>query len=605
MKMSTNKRLKREQVDESQTWNLNDLFLTRNDWENELMSIKEDLPKVTKFKGKLNESSKVLVQALEARERLLQRLTRVNTYASLRQSVDSTSPENQGDAERAAALSSTAAAAVSFIETEITSTQPETLEEFFNTDIELRPFKKYINELHNQKPHILNGEAEEVLAALSSNFSAPYTIYSRTKLSDMQFEPFIDEKGEEKPNSFALYEGNYEAHPSPITRRNATTSFVNTLRQYKNTVASAYATKVNQEIVISRLRKFESVTDMLLQPQQVTREMYNNQLDVIQKELAPHMRRYAKLKQRVLKLDKMFFADLKAPLDPDYKIETTYEEACDIIIESLKVMGPEYTNMVKKALTEKWIDYSDNIGKSTGAFCSSPYGVHPYILMTWNNSMRDAFTLAHELGHAGHFYFAEKNQRMINTRPSLYFIEAPSTMNEMLLGRHLLKHTKDNRTKRWVILQQLGTYYHNFVTHILEGELQRRIYALAEDGWPITANLLSEQKSCILNDFWGDTVEIDEGASLTWMRQPHYYMGLYPYTYSAGLTISTAVSQTIFQEGQPAVNRWLDVLKSGGTLKPLDLIRKAGLDMSQPDAISNAVQHVGLLIDELEKSYND
>ncbi|HSU79281.1 MAG TPA: M3 family metallopeptidase, partial [Candidatus Angelobacter sp.] len=182
--------------------------------------------------------------------------------------------------------------------------------------------------------------------------------------------------------------------------------------------------------------------------------------------------------------------------------------------------------------------------------------------------------------------------------------EAPSTMNEMLLGRHLLANTEDPRMKRWVILQLLGTYYHNFVTHLLEGELQRRIYRLAESGESITAKTLKEQKADVLASFWGDTVEIDEGASLTWMRQPHYYMGLYPYSYSAGLTVSTAVSQMIQEEGQPAVDRWLSVLKAGGTKRPLDLIKQAGLDMSKPDAIKTAVAFVGSLIDQLEESYN-
>lgn len=596
-------RLNREQVPESQTWDLTDLFQSREDWEVELKAIRADFSTVTHYKGKLAESGEMLLAALEARESLLKRLTLVGTFASLRQSVDGSNPINQGDAARVSELSSSVGAALSFLETEIILLPTETVHAFIEKEAGLDSFKKYIAELQEKKRHVLNGETEAALASFGSTFQAPYTIYNRAKLSDMQFASFIDGNGEEQPNSFALYEDNYEADPSTVTRRHAYASFVDTLKQYKHTVAATYATQVNQEVVTSRLRKFDSVTDMLLHEHQVTRDMYTNQLDVIQKELAPHMRRYATLKKRVLGLDKLTFADLKAPLDPDFNLETTYEEASETIIEAVKIMGPEYSDMVKKALAERWVDYADNVGKATGAFCASPYGVHPYILMTWSNSMRGAFTLAHEIGHAGHFYLAGKNQRLTNTSPSLYFIEAPSTMNEMLLGNHLLATTKDERTRRWVILQQLGTYYHNFVTHLLEAELQRRVYQLAEAGEPLTANVLSDQKGAILKEFWGDTVEIDEGASLTWMRQPHYYMGLYPYTYSAGLTVSTAISQQMFKEGQPAVDRWLDVLKSGGTLKPLELIKKAGLDMSKPDAISQAVSHVGTLIDELEKSY--
>ncbi|HLQ71301.1 MAG TPA: M3 family metallopeptidase, partial [Bacillota bacterium] len=267
------------------------------------------------------------------------------------------------------------------------------------------------------------------------------------------------------------------------------------------------------------------------------------------------------------------------------------------------VMGPEYTEIMKKGIQNRWIDRSDNVGKATGAFCSSPYGVHPYILVTWTNAMRGAFILAHELGHAGHFYLAGKNQALVNTRPSTYFVEAPSTINELLLAEHLMGKTDDKRMKRWVITQLLGTYYHNFVTHLLEGEYRRRVYALAEEGTPLTEQVLSTQKKEALSNFWGDDVVLDDGAELTWMRQQHYYMGLYPYTYSAGLTVSTAVAEKIKSEGKPAVDRWLDVLRAGGTKKPLDLIKQAGVDMSKPDAIKKAVAYVGSLVDELEKSY--
>ena len=217
--------------------------------------------------------------------------------------------------------------------------------------------------------------------------------------------------------------------------------------------------------------------------------------------------------------------------------------------------------------------------------------------------MRSAFTLAHELGHAGHFALAGKHQRYVNIRPSLYFVEAPSTMNERILAHHLLARAEDPRMRRWVILQSLETYYHNYVTHMLEAELQRRVYKLAEQGRPITANLLCDLKGSVLDEFWGGEVVIDEGATLTWMRQPHYYMGLYPYTYSAGLTVSTVCAQRFEEEGPAAVERWLEALRAGGTLRPLEITKLAGVDMEKPDPIKGAVAYVGSLIQELEASF--
>jgi oligoendopeptidase F len=254
-------------------------------------------------------------------------------------------------------------------------------------------------------------------------------------------------------------------------------------------------------------------------------------------------------------------------------------------------------------LARRWVDRADNIGKSSGAFCASPYGVHPYILITWSDTMRNVFTLAHELGHGGHFGLAMRHQRFANMRPGMPFIEAPSTMNEMLLAQHILARSSEPRLRRSVILQVLGTFHHNFVTHLLEAELQRQVYAFAEGGGSVTAAVLNERKGEILQRFWGDTVRIDDGARMTWMRQPHYYMGLYPYTYSVGLVASTAMALRVQQEGEPAVQRWLAVLKAGGTRKPLELLQMAGIDLATPQPIHDAVAYVGRLVDELEASF--
>lgn len=596
-------RLTREQVPVELTWDLNDLFTSEQEWEKELAAIEQDISTVTVYKGKLGESAQNLLKCLQAQEALYIRVMRAGTYANLLSSGDGTNPVNQGNSAKMASLMAKFSAAISFVKSEILALPVDTIQGYMTEVKDLQLFKKTIDELLELKPHTLSPETEEVLAALSEVHGAPYLIYQRSKLSDMQFDPIEDENGSKLPMSFALFEDRYEISPNTTIRRRAYDSFVKTLKQYKNTFAAAYATEVKKQVTLAKLRNYDSVTDMLLQPQQVTQEMYHNQLDIIQKELAPHMRRLAKLKQRVLGLEKLTFVDLKAPLDPEFNPSTTYEEVSELILDSLQIMGPEYVEIMERALKERWVDLADNVGKSTGAFCASPYGVHPYILITWTDTMRGAFILAHELGHAGHFYLAGKNQTFSNTRPSLYNVEAPSTMNELLLGQHILAKTEDPRMRRWVILQFIGTYYHNFVTHLLEGELQRRIYALAEAGKPITATLLCQQKAELLQNFWGDVVEIDEAASLTWMRQPHYYMGLYPYTYSAGLTASTAAAQLIQEEGQPAVDRWLEVLKAGGTMSPLDLMKHAGVDMSTPEPIHKAVAYVGSLVDELEKSF--
>lgn len=596
-------RLNRNQVPEDLTWNLDDLFSSEKAWADALVGVLSSLETVTQYKGQLCESPQILLNCLEAQDALNQNMVRVATYASLRQSEDGTNPINQANADKATAMNAQVRAALSFIDSELAALPEATISAFMEAEPGLQTFAKVLQEILNYKPYQLSPETESTLAALGQVFGGPYTIYQRSKLSDMQFDDAADETGKLHPVSFALYEDIYEFTTDTTLRRNAYASFAKTLNSYKNTFASAYATEVNRQVTLARLRGFSSTTEMLLHPQQVSEEMYNNLLDIIQDELAPHMRRLAKLRKRLFQLDTMRYCDLKVPLDPEFSPQTSIEDAGKMILDSLKVLGPEYAENIRTGLANRWVDSVDNVGKGTGAFCSSPYGVHPFILITWGNTMRSAFVLAHELGHAGHFALANKYQRLANTRPSMYFIEAPSTMNEMLLADHILANNTDVRMRRWVISQLLGTYYHNYVTHLLEAELQRRVYHLAESGHAITAKLLSEQKAEVLSNFWGDDVVIDEAASLTWMRQPHYYMGLYPYTYSAGLTASTAVAKKIREEGASAAEQWVEVLKKGGTLSPLELMKMAGVDMSQPDVIHETVAYIGSLIDELEESF--
>ena len=268
----------------------------------------------------------------------------------------------------------------------------------------------------------------------------------------------------------------------------------------------------------------------------------------------------------------------------------------------MSILGPEYLEIVNRAYDERWIDFVQNKGKSTGAFCSSPYGAHPYILISWTSLMEEVFVLAHELGHAGHFYNANESQNIFDTRSSMYFVEAPSTINELLVANHLLKNSDDPKFKRWVISSIISrTYYHNCVTHLLEAAYQREVYKLVDNYETINANVLNKLKRQVIEEFWGDDVTITEGAELTWMRQPHYYMGLYPYTYSAGLTIATAMNKRIQEEGQPAVDDWLNVLKSGGTKSPLELAKMAGVDVSTDQPLKDTIAYIGSLVDELEK----
>lgn len=597
------RRLTRSEVPVELTWKLEDIFPTPADWERELKAVAEALPSVTQYKGRFGEGARVLLECFEAQEALSQRVARVFSYASLQFSTDGTSPAHQASSGRVAALGARLQAETSFIHTEALGLPDGTLQRYLAEEPGLGAFRRTIEHMLEQKPHILHPETEMALAALGEVLGLPSTVYQRSKSADMTFKPVVDGSGKQYPMSFAGYEGRYERSPDLALRRNAYASFTEGLKAYQHTYATTWGTEVKKNVVMARLRRYPSTVHMLVQRQEITVDVYHNLHDIILKELAPHMRRYARLRKQVLGMDRLLYCDIEAPLDPEFNPETTYEKATAMLLDGLSVLGPEYLQIMEDGLKNRWIDLADNVGKSTGAFCNSVYGVHPYILITWTDSMRNVLTLAHELGHAGHGVLAQRYQRLSNTRTSMFFVEAPSTINELLVADYILAKSTEARMRRWLIMQLLMTYHHNFVRHLIEGELQRRIYAVAEQGQPVTAALLNQVQGEILNEFWGGEVEIDEGARLTWMRQPHYYMGLYPYSYSAGLTIGTAVARAIVKQGQPVVERWLQVLKAGGTLKPLPLAELAGVDMTKPDPIRDAVAYVGSLVDEVVKGF--
>ena len=588
--------LKREEVDKNLTWDLTSLFKNEEDYLRDLDKLVEKTAGVeSNFKGRLNNAANIN-QCLDELRQVYTLRGLLGTYASLHFSADQSDEKNQERSGRFSGVFAETESRLSFVESEILEVEDEILDEAIE---ESKENANFLKDLKARKKHSLNKETEKALASLSEVFDSTYKIYNKAKLVDMDF-PKFEVDGKPHDLSFVLFENKLEYEVDTKVRRAAFNAFSSKLRQYQNTMAATFETEAKKEKVFADLRGFDSVFDSLLFTQKVERELYDRQIDVIMEKLAPHMRKYAKLLQKIHKLDEMTFADLKLPVDADFEPEITLEETKERILKGLAVLGEDYTQMVERSFNERWIDFVQNKGKSTGAFCSSPYGSHSFILQSWTSKMAGLFTLSHELGHAGHFYLAHKNQNIYNTRPSMYFIEAPSTMNEMLMANYMMKTSDDPRLKRWVLSSMVGkTYYHNFVTHLLEAAFQREVYRIIDAGGSLSATKLNNLKRGVLEKFWGEDVKIVEGAELTWMRQPHYYMGLYPYTYSAGLTIATKVSQRILTEGQVAIDDWREVLKAGGTKTPLELAKMAGVDISTDKPLLETIEHIGNMIDEI------
>ncbi|MDS3970697.1 oligoendopeptidase F [Staphylococcus epidermidis] len=586
----------REEVPVKETWDLKDLFTSDQAFYQTLEQVVQmSLDFNHTYYQKLN-NIETIEKALDEYERILIEIDRLYNYPELRLSVDTSNEEAQKVNAKLNTTSGKLAGLLSFVDSEILELPDEIISE-------LRSQTKYphfIKQLQDRKPYQLSADVEKVLATLTPTLRSPFELYGTTKSLDINFESF-DYEGVTYPLDYATFENEYEDHPSPEFRRKSFRAFSDALRQYQHTTAATYNMQVQQEKIEADLRGYDSVIDYLLQDQEVKKDMFDRQIDVIMSDLAPVMQKYAKIIQRVHNLDKMRFEDLKISIDPNFEPEISIEESKKYIYGALKVLGDDYVKMLESAYDYRWIDFAQNKGKDTGAYCASPYITHSYVFISWTGKMAETFVLAHELGHAGHFTLAQNHQNLLESEASMYFVEAPSTMNEMLMANYLFNSSNNPRFKRWVIGSILSrTYYHNMVTHLLEAAYQREVYSRVDNGESLTAPLLNEIMLNTYKAFFGDTVEMTDGVELTWMRQPHYYMGLYSYTYSAGLTIGTVVSQCIKKEGQPAVDRWLKTLQAGGSQSPIELAQIAGVDITTDAPLKETINYISNLVDELE-----
>ena len=587
----------RREVPVNETWDLSLIFKSEEEMDTSLTEALALAKHITETcRGKLTDA-KTIADCLKEYERYQVLSDKVSSYAYLSVEVDFYDSHNQSRLSRVERLLTEADSDLSFVESEIARQEEAVL----NGAADLYPGAKvYLSDIIRRKSHMLAPEAERVLAAYSEAIDgAPYSTYNTVKLMDMVF-PDFEVDGVQYPLGYSKFEDDYEYDARTPVRRAAFKAFSDEIRKYQNVTANAYNAQCQTEKITATLRGYESVFDYLLSEQKVTREMYDRQIDLITEHLAPHMRKYARLIKERYHLDKMTFADLKLPLDAGYDPRVTIEKSREYIEKGLSVLGDEYTAMVKRAYEQRWVDFAKNQGKETGGFCSDVYRQNSYILLSWNGRMSDVLTLAHELGHAGQNMYCDENQNYFNTDLSTYIVEAPSTCNELIMAHYLLKTDSDPRFRRWVLSCMVGnTYYHNFVTHLLEAAYQREVYRIIDAGGSVQAEDLSRIKREVLEKFWGDEVEITEGAELTWMRQPHYYMGLYSYTYSAGLTVGTQAVKRMEREGAPAVEDWKKMLRAGGTMAPADLAEIAGIDITTDAALRDTIETIGGMIDEI------
>ncbi|MGX7143963.1 oligoendopeptidase F [Facklamia languida] len=592
----------RNEVPVDHTWDLSLLFSSQEAFEEAILNYHELLETIQTYKGKLINAEEI-IDALSLYEKIIIDFSKISHYGELAYEVDKLDPLKEENNASVRNLRNKTGAATAFIRVEIAENNIELLQSVMDSD-EGKGYRVYIQDIIDHKDHILSEEMETFLGFVSSELFNQYQIYNTLMYQDLSFADF-SAGGKTYSNSFAGFEGEYEVDLKAEVRHNAWKSFHAGLSKYQNTAAINYISHTQTEKKLSLERGYESVFDYLLADQGIDRSTYDKHIDLLMTEFAPVMQRYARLLKEKHGLDTMSLADIKIPYSTDSGHNLSISEGEEIVKKALSVYGPDYNAYVDRAFNERWIDFPMNQTKTTGGFSTTVPGGPSYVLLNWTGYLSEALVLAHELGHSSHFQLTYQNQSVLSPEVSLYFVEAPSTCNEVITCQYLLNGDLSHEDKIGLIGEFISrTYFHNMVTHLLEADFQRKVYQAVDRFENLNADKLNRFFYDTLKKFWGDALEINEGAELTWMRQPHYFMGLYSYTYSAGLTIGTQVGLKIANQDQEVIENWLTALKAGSSLNPLELTNYVGVDMSTPDALRATIQYVSSLVDHLEEDCN-
>ena len=584
----------RSEFPENELWDLTALYQDQEDFLRAIEKAREDIQKfVRDYQGKLS-TFEDFERAFAELEQIYIQISHIGNYGFMPQTTDFGDESFAQIAQAAMEFETESNVALSFFDDALVGADEAVLEKLGQEP----HLTSAIRQAKIKKAHYLGADVEKALTNLGEVFYSPQDIYTKMRAGDFAMADF-EVDGKVYKNSFVTYENFYQNHENAEIREKAFRSFSEGLRQHQKTAAAAYLAQVKSEKLLADMKGYDSVFDYLLAEQEVDRSMFDRQIDLIMNEFAPVAQKYLKHVAKVNGLEKMTFADWKLDLDSELNPEVSIDDAYDLVMKSVEPLGQEYCQEVARYKKERWVDFAANAGKDSGGYAADPYRVHPYVLMSWTGRMSDVYTLIHEIGHSGQFIFSDNHQSYFNAHMSTYYVEAPSTFNELLLSDYLERQFDNPRQKRFALAHRLtDTYFHNFITHLLEAAFQRKVYTLIEEGGTFGASKLNAIMKEVLTDFWGDAVEIDDDAALTWMRQAHYYMGLYSYTYSAGLVISTA-GYLHLKNDENGARDWLELLKSGGSKTPLESAMIIGADISTDKPLRDTIQFLSDTVDQI------
>ncbi|MFC1527641.1 oligoendopeptidase F [Candidatus Neomarinimicrobiota bacterium] len=589
----------RSDIEDKYKWNLEDIYSSIEQWEKDYTFVESNLDKFDAFRGKLGKSGKSVLECFRLDEEILKKLENLYVYANLNKDSDTRISQAQGLSDRAGALYTKYGEAVAFIEPELQNVSEKKLKSFISKTKGLEEYNHYFDNLIRQRAHTLSEKEEELLAMAGDLYRSPYKIYEALTTADLVFPMVVNEDGD----SIRLTRGRYRLmlmSENSDVRRRAFLARTEAFDKIKNTNAAVMNSSLKKDLFLARAKKYNSSIESALGSDNVPVEVYDNLISTVYNHVGS-LNRYMELRKKVLGLDEIHLYDTSVPLVEDIDINIPYEEAIATIVNALEPLGEDYVEMSKKALNSRWVDVYETEGKQSGAYSTGTYTSHPYMLMNYNGTMDHMFTLAHELGHSLHTYYANISQPYATADYPIFVAEVASTFNESLLLDYLMKNTDDKKEKLVLLDQWINNYLGTVFGQVQFAEFERTAHQMVQDGIPITVESLNEVVHNLDTKWSGDVAVIDEGYSLNWGRIPHYYWNFYVYKYATSYCASAAIAKSVIDGQEGAVDRFMTFLKSGGNDYPIEILKKAGVDMSSPEPIEQAMQIFDGLVIQMEE----
>ena len=596
--MVNQKLRERKDIPAEYKWKLEDIFSSNEEWEKTFKETEKLIDYAEKYKGKLAESPDIFLECMEWADNLSLNIEELYTYAKMRRDEDNRIALYQGMTDKASMLSVRAGSAMSFIIPEILAMPEEKLQNL-RRDSRLDVYNHYLENIIRQKNHVLSPAEEKILAEAGELALAPSNIFSMANDADLKIGYIRDEQG----NEVELTKGNFLRFMESKDRKVRKEAFKTLYAAYNrqiNTWAAMLNSSVKADIFFARVRRYNSAIEAALDDDNVPLAVYDSLINTVN-EFLPQFHRYLRLRKKVLGLDELHMYDIYVPLVPESDTQISFAEAKDIVKEGLRPLGEDYLKVLEAAYNSGWIDVYESVGKTSGAYSWGTYKSHPYVLLNYQDNIDSLFTLAHEMGHALHTYFSNKNQIHLYAGYKIFVAEVASTLNESMVMQHLINTTKDNKMKAYLINHYLEQFRGTVFRQTMFAEFEKITHAALEANHALTAEYLSKIYSDLNYKYYGAEVKIDEEICIEWARIPHFYNAFYVYKYATGFSAATALAQQILKEGQPAVDRYLTFLASGGSDYPINLLRKAGVDMEKPEPVRQALEVFVGLLDQLEK----